>query len=182
VNNCTCLATCIPIDNLFLTYMPFRFQANHSINGALPTELSRLVQVSSIELNNNAISGTLPSELGSLRQSLNSIGLARNSLHGTIPPELFVELENLEVLLISRNHLTGSLPTSIRHFSGTSIQLDNNNFSGTLPSGIFSLTKLTLLNLDGNGVSIKFACRPIPFLNSQYTQRMISCQVHYQPK
>jgi hypothetical protein len=67
------------------------------LEGTLPTELSRLTALSSIEIvGNNGLGGTIPSQFGQMRK-LKELFLNDNKLVGTIPSELF-QLQSLRAM------------------------------------------------------------------------------------
>ena len=68
-------------------------------------------EITSIILPDNGLSGTLPSSLSSL-ENLQTLNLSENNLHGSIPQE-YVALSQLTTLDLSSNQLTGVLPLSV---------------------------------------------------------------------
>ena len=79
------------------------------------------------------------------------LGLGINYLSGSVPPELF-QMGNtgMDGFAIFRNTLTGTFPP-IWHWSNlTEAWLDQNLFTGTVPTEIGLLTKLSGLAFSGN--------------------------------
>ncbi|XP_052206133.1 inactive leucine-rich repeat receptor-like serine/threonine-protein kinase At1g60630 [Diospyros lotus] len=103
---------------------------DNSISGQIPN-LSGLVNLKSIFLNNNNFSGEIPASLSGLHR-LKVIVLAGNRLSGHIPNS-FVNLRRLYVLYLEDNRLTGEIPPlnqiSLRFFN-----VSNNQLSGQIPA------------------------------------------------
>lgn len=127
----------------------------------------------------NQLQGSLPSELGDL-SSLEYIGLASNSFTGVLPTQLF-EIEPFQGLWVDHNRFTGRIPSELGRYSDQfgkclgmpelktlyclyllfidtcyptdSIILGNNDFTGTIPTEIWSLKNLQNLVLDGLGLT-----------------------------
>ncbi|XP_021721687.1 LRR receptor-like serine/threonine-protein kinase FLS2 [Chenopodium quinoa] len=87
-----------------------------------------------IDLSHNKLKGKIPTKISAL-QGLVSLNLSRNSLVGNITPEIG-QLTGLEVLDLSNNHLSGEIPASITALSSLSnLDLSDNHFSGEIPKG-----------------------------------------------
>ncbi|CAA0188994.1 unnamed protein product [Arabidopsis thaliana] len=104
------------------------FKAN-SLSGSIPN-LSGLVNLKSVYLNDNNFSGDFPESLTSLHR-LKTIFLSGNRLSGRIPSSL-LRLSRLYTLNVEDNLFTGSIPplnqTSLRYFN-----VSNNKLSGQIP-------------------------------------------------
>ncbi|CAE5957141.1 unnamed protein product [Arabidopsis arenosa] len=104
------------------------FKAN-SLSGSIPN-LSGLVNLKSVFLNDNNFSGEFPESLTSLHR-LKTIFLSGNRLSGRIPSSL-LRLSRLYTLNVQDNLFTGSIPplnqTSLRYFN-----VSNNQLSGQIP-------------------------------------------------
>ncbi|GAQ91220.1 LRR receptor-like serine/threonine-protein kinase FLS2 [Klebsormidium nitens] len=152
---------------------------NNNLNGPLPAEVfANLRQLEELDLSNNTFTGPIPTEIGASGENLTELDLAHNSLNGVIPPGLG-NLANLTHLDLSYNRLSGALPAELRglrpskleaiylsfnnltgdvapigHLTGLSdITLNNNNFSGPIPTGWFNSTQLQVSNLAFNSFS-----------------------------
>lgn len=105
------------------------FKAN-SLSGSIPN-LSGLVNLKSVFLNDNNFSGEFPESLTSLHR-LKTIFLSGNRLSGRIPSSL-LRLSRLYTLNVQDNLFNGSIPplnqTSLRYFN-----VSNNKLSGQIPS------------------------------------------------
>lgn len=83
-------------------------------------------------MSTNALIGDIPSEITKL-VGLDSLNLSRNSLSGQIPANISL-LKYLDSLDLSRNHLSGGIPANLSELSllGT-LDLSYNNLSGRIP-------------------------------------------------
>jgi len=101
----------------------------NSLSAQIP-DLSGLLNLKSLFLNNNNFSGNFPDSISSLHR-LKVVVLAGNQISGPIPTSL-LRLRRLYTLYLQDNNLTGSLPpfnqTSLRFFN-----VSNNNLSGEIP-------------------------------------------------
>ena len=75
--------------------------------------------------------------------------LDRNVIAGGIPDE-FSNLANLELLGLHENYLEGPLPNMSKWTKLRALYLDDNEFSGELPTSIGAMVSLTDLRLNGN--------------------------------
>ncbi|KAI3748950.1 hypothetical protein L6452_12412 [Arctium lappa] len=102
---------------------------------------SILPLVMMIDLSSNNFVGHIPSELTALRQ-LKSLNLSRNQLTGRIP-EKIGDMKSLESFDLSMNKLSGALPMSLSSLSFlSSFNVSFNSFTGRIPSS----TQLQSLN------------------------------------
>ena len=81
--------------------------------------LSKLSNLESLTLRNNALTGSIPTELGQLTK-LTFLNLHNSALTGTLPVNLS-KLSNLEELYLRLNHLTGPIPTAYKDLTALSI-------------------------------------------------------------
>ncbi|KAH7516668.1 hypothetical protein FEM48_Zijuj10G0159600 [Ziziphus jujuba var. spinosa] len=121
------------------------FKGN-SISGQVP-DLSGLINLKSLFLNDNNFSGEFPTSLTELHR-LKVIVLAGNRISGHIPVSL-LKLRRLYVLYLQDNLLTGKIPplnqTSLRFFN-----VSNNKLSGEIPV-TSSLVRFNTSSFAGNG-------------------------------
>ena len=119
------------------------------LSGSLPSELSRLTDLSYINLSSNELSGPIPPELSELT-NLKTLALSFNRLSGFIPTEL-VQLIYLESLWINGNELIGSIPPELADlFNLRYLIMSRNDLTGPIPPELGSLTNLERLGLGGN--------------------------------
>ncbi|KAK9082048.1 hypothetical protein Syun_031447 [Stephania yunnanensis] len=124
-----------------------------SFRGEIPSSevLGRLFRLRVFALGNNSFTGSLPYDLGNL-SSLQFIGLGRNFLEGGIPDSIG-QLKSLYFLSLDENMLSSKLPPSIYNLS--SLWSLRNHFFGPLPSSLFNISTLEMLELSGNGFTGK---------------------------
>ncbi|KAK9226192.1 hypothetical protein WN943_011239 [Citrus x changshan-huyou] len=82
--------------------------SNNSFVGEIPTSITNLKGLRTLNLSNNNLQGHIPPTLGNLIV-LESLDLSHNKLSGQIPQQLG-ELATLEVFDVSDNLLTGPIP------------------------------------------------------------------------
>jgi hypothetical protein len=101
----------------------------NSLSGQIP-DLSGLLNLKSLFLNDNNFSGDFPSSISSLHR-LKIVFLAGNQISGQIPVSL-LRLQRLYTLYLQDNRLRGAIPsfnqTSLRFFN-----VSNNQLSGEIP-------------------------------------------------
>ncbi|XP_034202413.1 receptor-like protein EIX2 isoform X2 [Prunus dulcis] len=102
--------------------------------GRMQTYKSTLGLVKRIDLSSNRLTGEIPSEITHLVE-LVSLNLSRNRLTGQITPEIG-NLQSLDSLDLSRNQIDGRIPTSLAWIDRLSfLDLSYNNLSGKIPTG-----------------------------------------------
>ncbi|XP_016652526.1 PREDICTED: LRR receptor-like serine/threonine-protein kinase GSO2, partial [Prunus mume] len=102
--------------------------------GIMRTYKSTLGLVKRIDLSSNRLTGEIPSEITHLVE-LVSLNLSRNQLTGQITPEIG-NLQSLDSLDLSRNQIDGRIPTSLARIDRlSSLDLSYNNLSGKIPTG-----------------------------------------------
>ena len=124
------------------------------LSGALPASLSNLTHLNSLRFHlNKDIRGPLPKNLGDLSSMKVFIG-AENSLTGPIPWSTFPLNSQLVEWNVEENVLGGSFPSNIGSLfpSLESLNLRNNQISGTLPISLFEMNKTRELILQGNAL------------------------------
>ncbi|KAL9285072.1 hypothetical protein ACSQ67_024602 [Phaseolus vulgaris] len=150
---------------------------NNMFKGPVPTEIGLISGLQILELRDISAHGKIPSSIGQLRE-LRHLDLSKNYFNSTIPSELGL-CTNLSFLSLALNDLTGPLPLSLaslsriselgiseNSFSGElsaslisnwtqliSLQIQNNNFTGKVPTHIGLLEKINILFLYKNHFS-----------------------------
>eukprot|EP00580_Thalassiosira_gravida_P014841 CAMPEP_0201682652 /NCGR_PEP_ID=MMETSP0494-20130426/51725_1 /ASSEMBLY_ACC=CAM_ASM_000839 /TAXON_ID=420259 /ORGANISM="Thalassiosira gravida, Strain GMp14c1" /LENGTH=692 /DNA_ID=CAMNT_0048166411 /DNA_START=30 /DNA_END=2104 /DNA_ORIENTATION=- len=120
-----------------LTSLNFFNLRDNSLSGTLPESLGRLPELTAIVLGKNKLTGRLPSGWGNLTK-LRLLDLSYNDLTGEIPPA-FSELRSLEHISLQHNaDLHGPISAFESLGNMSSLLLYGNNFSSTIPEGLFS--------------------------------------------
>ncbi|XP_068337221.1 receptor-like protein EIX2 [Pyrus communis] len=102
--------------------------------GSMRVFRNTLGLVRSIDFSSNRLTGEIPSEISHL-VGLVSLNLSRNQLTGQITPDIG-KLESLDSLDLSRNHIDGRIPTSLsRIYRLGVLDLSHNNLIGKIPTG-----------------------------------------------
>lgn len=120
----------------------------NALTGPIP-KLSNLTKLTSLNLDGNKLTGPIPSGVSKLTL-LESLHLIANELSGTLPD--LSNLTNLREMNVRDNSLVGTLSTSIGLVGRalTSLKVNGNFMSGTIPSEMGLLTSLVELNLENN--------------------------------
>ncbi|KAL5576701.1 hypothetical protein UlMin_018400 [Ulmus minor] len=91
--------------------------------------------IDGLGLDNQALKGFLPSDISRLRHLL-SINLSGNSIHGSIPSSLG-NITSLQVLDLSYNFFNGSVPESLGQLTSLKrLNLNSNLLSGKVPAAL----------------------------------------------
>ncbi|BAF08269.1 receptor-like protein kinase 5 [Oryza sativa Japonica Group] len=120
---------------------------NNRFSGALP---STAVGLKSFTAENNQFSGELPADMSRLA-NLTELNLAGNQLSGSIPPSI-KSLTSLTSLNLSRNQISGEIPAAVGWMGLYILDLSDNGLTGDIPQD-FSNLHLNFLNLSSNQLS-----------------------------
>ncbi|KAI5345436.1 hypothetical protein L3X38_013313 [Prunus dulcis] len=113
---------------------PYVDDATFMWKGGMQRFRSILWLVKRIDLSSNKLTGEIPSEISHL-VGLVSLNLSRNQLTGQITKEIG-NLQSLDSLDLSRNHIDGRIPTSLARIDRLGfLDLSYNNLSGKIPVG-----------------------------------------------
>lgn len=77
------------------------------------------------------------------------LDLSENNLSGQLPQKLD-QLTNIRGLKLKRNNLTGTIPNLEGLFNLLKLELNDNAFDQTTPSGLSNMPKLVVLDLSNN--------------------------------
>lgn len=112
--------------------------------GPIPDGLYRNQSIESLKLYDNFLTGTISSLIGEM-VTLQGFFVGANKLHGTLPTEIFT-LPALITLDVANNTLTGTLSANFAMLANNttrSIVLDNNEFSGSIPTVFDKMSNLS---------------------------------------
>jgi len=103
-----------------------------------------------LRVDHNNVSGTIPTEIRFLER-LFDLDLDGNQMIGGSMPDIFGDLPLLTTLDLDDNQLSGTIPESIytKDLLGT-LDLNDNQISGTISNNISNLSRLIILQLDDN--------------------------------
>ena len=132
--------------------------ADNNLNGAIPSQLGQLANLSKLHLgtkiasnfpplNTNQLTGNIPADLGGL-SNLELLNLSSNQLTGSIPSELG-QLSNLIELWLNFNNLMGSIPPELGQLASLEVlQIGANGLTGNIPPELGQLSNVKRLVLD----------------------------------
>ncbi|TXG53558.1 hypothetical protein EZV62_018814 [Acer yangbiense] len=112
--------------------------SENSLEGEIPSFVSECKQLRFLNLSSNNFRGSIPKEISNLTK-LKTLAIGDNKLEGEIPKELgnLVELERL--LILDNVLLTGQIPSLLFNVSSLwLINFTNNNLTGGLPHNMCS--------------------------------------------
>lgn len=142
------------------------------VGGVIPDSFYDARSLSNVDLDNNQFTGTLsgpgiaklqdlvffsasgnpfaqqplPWQFGTLK-SLRFLGLSEANLVGTVPP-YFQQLTEMRALDLHDNGLSGSISFLSNYKSLETINLSNNDFTGAIPSSLWTRSTLKFVILD----------------------------------
>ncbi|KAK9081966.1 hypothetical protein Syun_030948 [Stephania yunnanensis] len=125
---------------------------SNNLTGSLPYDLGNLSSLQFINLGRNFLEGGIPDSIGQLK-SLYALSLDENMLSSKLPPSIY-NLSSLWTLGLTKNRIVDRLPSDIgRTFLPNLRELfiAANHFFGPLPSSLFNISTLEMLELSGNG-------------------------------
>ncbi|CAA0824281.1 receptor like protein 21 [Striga hermonthica] len=161
LNNLTLLTTKILQEIHYVAVRPaFQESASIAAKGSELTYGSTLSLVTRVDLSNNILSGAIPSEVTSLVE-LSTLNLSRNNLTGSIPGNIG-NMKQLETLDFSMNSLSGNIPGSITSMSFlNSLNLSYNHLTGRIPEStqIRGLNESSFIGNHLCGPPLEISCK-----------------------
>jgi Leucine-rich repeat (LRR) protein len=127
---------------------------SNQLTGGLPSWLDKYTNLRTLDLSANLMDGPLPTFLGSLLE-LQGLALDRNlftSLEGVFDSSKVPGLRKLEQLFLEDNQFTESLDDNFLAEMKmlTYLDLSDNRLAGSIPSHLFEMQELVLLDLHDN--------------------------------
>ncbi|XP_070031377.1 probable LRR receptor-like serine/threonine-protein kinase At3g47570 [Nicotiana tomentosiformis] len=120
-----------------------------NLKGHIPNEIGNLINLSSLELEDNDFTGIVPTTISSLT-NLQQLSLGVNRISGPFPNGL-CELSSLFFLKLSQNQMRGSIPTCLGDLTSLrEVYLDSNNLTANIPLSLWNLKDILKLNLSSN--------------------------------
>ncbi|CAM8907189.1 unnamed protein product [Rhodiola kirilowii] len=135
------------ISSLSTLYLAY----NH-FRGEIRDCLHGLTKLTDLSLSSNYFSGTI-TPLYNVSSSFELLNIANNSFTGTLAQNMDIAFPKVFFLSLWGNSFTGTIPSSLANISRlTSIQLHDNNLSGRVPDNLGKLENLRTLNLATNNL------------------------------
>ncbi|XP_028107460.1 receptor-like protein Cf-9 [Camellia sinensis] len=129
--------------------------SNNNLHGRFPSSTFKLVNLFSLILSSNNFSGVLDMLCHAI--SLQILVLSSNSFNGSIPQCLGNFSKYFFVLDLQKNNFSGTIPdTFAKENSFETINLDSNGFEGPVPKSLVNCERLQVLDLGHNKFSNKF--------------------------
>ncbi|XP_059452153.1 receptor-like protein kinase 7 isoform X1 [Corylus avellana] len=141
--------------------------SNNSLSGLVPAGIWRLSNLSAIDLAMNNFEGTVP-KTWAMGSSLLMIALSENQFQGQLPRSManctmlkYLDIGNfssrLSVLQLQSNNFHGTIPKTWAKGSNLRmIDLSENQFQGELPRSMANCMKLEYLNVGNNQINDTF--------------------------
>ncbi|CAB9497885.1 leucine Rich Repeat [Seminavis robusta] len=150
------------------------------ISGTLPSWISSLSNLQVLSMDHANLQGSLPEELFNLTH-LKILQLPMAGFSGSIPPYVIAKLTDLERLDLNGNNFTGTIPEAIRACSLLiDLVLSNNELTGSIPEALDHLTHLETLVLEGNhltGTISSTLCHGLGYRQYQLETIAVDCVV-----
>ncbi|KNA25985.1 hypothetical protein SOVF_000890 [Spinacia oleracea] len=113
---------------------------NHFDGTAIPASYSNMSKLLKMSLRNCGLQGTIP-DLSKIPQ-LSYIDLSSNQLSGSIPPNKLSD--NMTTIILSNNNLSGNIPVNFSRLPYIErLSLANNRLNGSVPATIWENRTLT---------------------------------------
>ncbi|XP_075666534.1 receptor-like protein 56 [Castanea sativa] len=117
-------------------YMNLRWLdlSDNHFDGKLQEDIGkRIPKIKHLTLSQNQFEGNLPSSIGDM-SNLRLLDLSFNNFYGEVPMELVANSTSCGILRLSNNNFCGEIFSKHFNLSLISLELQNNNFTGTLPA------------------------------------------------
>ncbi|XP_074318017.1 receptor-like protein EIX2 [Silene latifolia] len=149
------------------------FISNNQLTGPIPNSFRGMTSLSHPDLSYNRLEGHLPSSLGGLC-GLRSLDVSQNRLQGDLM-SIFWSLscanESLTTLSMDNNLFSGSLPDFTKFSSLSKLILHSNKLNGSLPSYFWRPSSLAIFDVHNNQLT-----GPIPDLSAFMSLKVLQLQ------
>ncbi|XP_022635283.1 receptor-like protein 12 isoform X2 [Vigna radiata var. radiata] len=137
----------IPCKNISLIYPNLEYlnMSRNHIQGSIAREFGQLKSLLELDLSNNQLFGEISRDIFEAGQ-LNWLILSNNKFEGPI----FTMPANLEFLSLNDNNFSGKLPSNIFNTSIISLDVSNNHLVGNIPSLLTNFSRLSELRMSNN--------------------------------
>jgi Leucine-rich repeat (LRR) protein len=124
---------------------------SNSLTGPIPTSLAQLSKLEDLVLTSNSIAGSIPGALSQLHL-LKTLSVGDNQIHGALPAWAGTSFPRLRRMQLNNNLFTGSLPSewgSLTYLTELDLT-KSGTLNGTIPSTWSLLSNLTQFRMGGN--------------------------------
>ncbi|XP_042033883.1 probable LRR receptor-like serine/threonine-protein kinase At3g47570 isoform X3 [Salvia splendens] len=122
--------------------------SSNNFTGSIPSELSNIQRLQTLNLASNQLVGGLPSGIFANMSMLVEINLSSNKLSGELPSDICTNTPKLKRLFLTENKIDGKIPKSICKCGDMEdLEISSNQLTGNIPTEIGNLTKLTFLSM-----------------------------------
>jgi len=168
----------LPTELLALTNLLVLHMQHSNVVGSIPAEIGSLKKLEDLNLYGNKLTGSLPTEMG-LLSNLVTLDLSENSFLGTLSNRMVNKWKSIIKLHIHSSKddtgFTGALPAMNELPKLTELSLDQNQFTGQIPSNFLTniedKTTLITVQLNGNKLTGK-----VPGTLKDFTKMDLSLQ------
>ena len=143
---------------------------NQNLSGKIPKQIGCFQDLVTLSLSLNNLEGQIPIEIKHLTK-LENLYLSYNQLNGEIPDELY-DLTSLKILHLNHNEFIGELSIDFQNFSLNRLNVDNNFFTGQIPSNICIINVYSISN--NNFCPPYLICNGVP-ITTENEQDISSC-------
>lgn len=138
----------IPTKIGLMTELEYLKMNNAGLVGSIPSEIGNLSKLVVLDLHNNYLTGYLPAAFSNF-QVMDKLDLYNNNFRGTI--NIITLLKKLKILNLNSNNFDGTIPSEIDKLESLFwIDLGLNNFYGVIPISFVKMKMLMHLRLGGN--------------------------------
>lgn len=125
------------------------------LTGTFPAEIDKLVRMKFLTIGNNQFSGQIPFDSMLAWTDLRSLSCDRNNFTGTMTnTSSFWSLPSLSSVLLEDNQLSGTIPSHIGLSSSLqNLNLSSNQLQGSIPAELGGAIELKTLNLGNNALT-----------------------------
>ncbi|KAF0927308.1 hypothetical protein E2562_031503 [Oryza meyeriana var. granulata] len=124
-----------------------------TVAGTVPNAIGGLTALTVLNLQNTSVGGGFPAFLYNCT-GITSIDLSMNSLGGELPADIDRLGKNLTYLALNNNNFTGEIPTALSKLKNLKLlALNSNQLTGTIPAALGELTSLETIKLEVNPFS-----------------------------
>ena len=157
------------------------------LQGTMPPELAILSTLYEFTVSDNLVTGTFPAEYSALSEldtfciafnlfegplpgfvfrfpDMVYLDIAYNKFTGQLPKDIPTRMPDLQVFFAENNDISGPIPDNLGDLNLRRVHLDDNAFTGTIPSNFGNAQRLQQLYLHGNDLE-----GPIPSELQQLT-------------